>query len=367
MRAKAGRLRILYVSDGFWPYIGGIEVVAARLLPALVRRGHVVASATLHGRLTLPDDDTFRGVEVHRFRLKAMAPLEEFDGLASARALDRAAWVTACSQAVLDDARRTVPGIAERSSLLYGVLAVPALDPAPLPFDPPTVLALARLDRTKGLDLLIPNAILPGSRPKDTHRERADALLSVGHLGSPKDHRTLVEAVARLKESHPALTLTIYGEGPERGMLVDLVRTRGLESRVRLPGFTAGIAERLRNFDLFLFSSRYEGFPNALGEAMSAGLPVIASDGPGNQELVRDRVNGRVFPAGDVAALASIIAELHGDRAGREALAQAARGASDTFSVARVAALWDDVFSGFGGLRKTVVDTPTRSGSGSGA
>jgi hypothetical protein len=126
MRTKAGRLRILYVSDRFWPYIGGVEVVAARLLPALVRRGHAAAVATVHGGLTLPDDDTFRGVEVHRFRLKAMAPLEEFDGLASARALDRAAWVTACSQAVLDDARRTVPGIAERSSLLYGVLAVPA-------------------------------------------------------------------------------------------------------------------------------------------------------------------------------------------------------------------------------------------------
>jgi glycosyltransferase involved in cell wall biosynthesis len=192
---------------------------------------------------------------------------------------------------------------------------------------------------------VIPNVVLPSVAPKVGHRERADAVLAVGHLEASKDHRTLVEAVARLKDRYPALQLTIFGEGPERTALTTLVRSRGLEGRVLLPGFTTGVPQRLRDFDLFACASRYEGFPNALAEAMSAGLPVIASSGPGHGDLVVDGVNGRMFPVGNVDALASTVAALHGDPATREALAAAARGVSNVFSETRIMALWANLFA----------------------
>ena len=147
---------------------------------------------------------------------------------------------------------------------------------------------------------------------------------AVGRLDEQKGHEILIEAMARLRGTCPA-RCAILGDGPARGRLEAQIRRLGLEGRVRLLGERDDAAPWLASFDIFALPSLWEGLPNALLEAMSLGLPVVASAVDGVCEAVADGRNGLLVPPKDPAALAQAVKSLCDDRGARERLGSAAR------------------------------------------
>jgi glycosyltransferase involved in cell wall biosynthesis len=187
---------------------------------------------------------------------------------------------------------------------------------------------------------IIPNPVRIAPTVKQASSE-ISRIVSVGRLEPQKDHQTLIQAFAKIHIQHSSLRLTIYGEGPERANLESLIASFNLSHKVHLPGTTPHIYEALAKADLFVFPSRYEGFPNALCEAMSVGLPVIASNCSGNADIVWDGIDGRLFPVGDEKALVEIIEELINDPEQRQRLSANALTIPERFSEERIYGLWD--------------------------
>lgn len=134
-------------------------------------------------------------------------------------------------------------------------------------------------------------------------------ILTAGRLSPVKDHRTLIEAFALLRQ-RPA-KLVILGNGPFRADLLALVAERQLENDVLLPGFVSSIAPALASADLFALTSTTEGFGNVLVEAMAAGVPVVSTDCPhGPREILEDGKWGTLVPVGDAPALAQAMARM---------------------------------------------------------
>ena len=148
---------------------------------------------------------------------------------------------------------------------------------------------------------------------------------AVGRLSDEKGFDDLIEAVrALLGEGHD-LQLAIAGEGPARARLQARVDRVGLRGRVALLGRVENPVELYDAADLFVLSSRREGMPNALLEAMSMQLPVVAAAVGGVPTAIRDGENGLLYPASDVAALTAALRRALGDRALCEQLGAAAR------------------------------------------
>ncbi len=145
--------------------------------------------------------------------------------------------------------------------------------------------------------------------------------------------------------THPRAKLTLIGEGPERAALAGQVERLGLRGAVDLPGATDDAKGQLLASDLFLLSSREEGMSIALLEAMALGIPLVASAIPGNQQLVQDRVQGRLAPPNDPAALAQVILEQWAEFDQAALMGQTARRrVAEEFSIAAVARKHIDLF-----------------------
>ena len=193
---------------------------------------------------------------------------------------------------------------------------------------------------------------LPATASKPTPAEAgipADAPLAVavGRLIEQKDHATLLRAFALVHASLPEARLAILGGGPLEGETRRLVAELGLEDAVTLPGRT-DIRDWLERADVFVHSSRWEGFGIVLLEAMLAGLPVVATRVSAVPEVVADGETGLLVEPGDHVGLARHLESLLTDRERAAALGAAGRRRALTeFSVARMAdrtlALYDEV------------------------
>jgi GalNAc-alpha-(1->4)-GalNAc-alpha-(1->3)-diNAcBac-PP-undecaprenol alpha-1,4-N-acetyl-D-galactosaminyltransferase len=190
----------------------------------------------------------------------------------------------------------------------------------------------------------------PVLRPSAISREPAQqlldrpALLAIGRLDKHKGHDLLLRAFAQLTNGHADWSLTILGEGPQRHELEDLCRSLGLTGRVSLPGRVSNPEQFLRQADIFVMASRSEGFPMALGEAMACGLPVIATDCPsGPAEMIRDGENGILVPTEDVEALAAALARLMSDEPLRLQLGSRAPLVTERYSLEKAMQLWEEL------------------------
>jgi len=132
-------------------------------------------------------------------------------------------------------------------------------------------------------------------------------ILGVGRLTKQKDFPTLIRTFALVRKERPA-RLMILGEGEERPNLEALVRELGLEEDVALPGFVENPYKYMKRAAVFVLSSRWEGLPNALIEALALGAPVVATDCHGGpREILEDGKWGHLVPIGDIEALAKAI------------------------------------------------------------
>lgn len=142
----------------------------------------------------------------------------------------------------------------------------------------------------------------------------SNSLLAVGRLEPQKGFDLLLKAFAKLPQSTADWTLSILGEGSLRKQLVELRDELGLAEKVFFLGRKPNVYEYFSQADLFVLSSRYEGFPNVLCEAMASGLPVVATDCPcGPSEIITNQVDGILVPTEDVEALSDSLETLMTD------------------------------------------------------
>ena len=140
-------------------------------------------------------------------------------------------------------------------------------------------------------------------------------ILSAGRLTRQKDHDTLLHAFARVRQE-AAARLVILGEGESRPALEQLADQLGVQADVQFPGFVDNPFAFMARARLFVLSSRWEGCPNVLIEAMACGVPVVSTDCPsGTAEVLQGGAYGRLVPVGDVEAMAQAMLSTLRERA----------------------------------------------------
>ena len=343
-------MRVQYWADGFWPYIGGIEVRSSKLLRALRKRGHEFQVITSHLGIDLPDEDLFGDIPVHRFafwhalqpgdmeqlmrvrnRIVALKRTFEPDlvhidsvgpsvffhlstlqvqsapllvtiqhGLLPVQDLSRdsvvwkileaADWITFCSQAARTEMRRRVAGISSPMSVIYNGTEVSPTSPAALSFDSPNLVCLGRLVECKGFDLAL-------------------------------------RAFAQLVDSFPDATLTVGGDGPAREELEAQAIELGIAESVRFTGWIPPdqVPSLINEATVVLVPSRFEAFGLVAAEAALMSRPVVATRVGGLPEVVVDGQTGLLVEPEDAAAFATKIASLLSQPDEARRMGQAAR------------------------------------------
>jgi glycosyltransferase involved in cell wall biosynthesis len=200
---------------------------------------------------------------------------------------------------------------------------------------------------------VIPNAVtwpLSGQEPRMSPsalcRSERQLLLAVGRLNAQKGFDWLIEAFSNLVYKHPDWDLVILGEGSLRTMLEGQVRESGLEHRIFLPGRAGNMSEWYESADLYVMSSRYEGFPNTLVEAMAHGLAAVSFDcDTGPRDIIRHELDGLLVPPqGNVAELTAALDCLMSDALMRQRFAERAVEVKERFSMERIAGTWEKLF-----------------------
>jgi len=342
-------VRILLVSNQFYPVVGGIENFLRDYAPALRERGHDVAVLTSQHAAARDRVDEYEGIPVFRGDLEPClasrdvarihrsrrwnesverdwapdvvhahdagpnlwvhlglrdderAPtvatiqtsltgiLDPVSIPVTTRLLERCDWVTGVSRAVLEETRMLTPGIDDRSSFVPNGVVIPRDPPTPLP-PVPRVLCLGRLVRQKGFDVAI--AAMPG-----------------------------------VLERFPDATLTIGGDGAERAALARQAEALGIGDRIELLGVVRhrDVAALLDAVTVVAMPSRFEGMPLVWLEAAVRGRPVVATPAQGLGELIEHGRTGLLVPFDDADALADALGGLLEDAALARSLGAAAR------------------------------------------
>ncbi|OPZ24710.1 MAG: GalNAc-alpha-(1-_4)-GalNAc-alpha-(1-_3)-diNAcBac-PP-undecaprenol alpha-1,4-N-acetyl-D-galactosaminyltransferase [Deltaproteobacteria bacterium ADurb.BinA179] len=206
--------------------------------------------------------------------------------------------------------------------------------------------AWARRYVDKGRVHVIPNFVeaptpSPGLCPIDLPGTR-HLVAAAGRLTHQKGFDLLVEAFSRAAGDRSDWSLVILGEGEDRRLLQDLISRLSLDDRVLLPGRIQNLEPVLRRSDIFVLSSRYEGFPNVLMEAMALGLPVISTDCPyGPGDIIRHGHDGILVPNQDVQALANAMGALIEDEGERRRLAAQSASVLDRFGKDAIMHQWE--------------------------
>jgi len=344
------RMRILYWSELFWPYIGGAEVWGARLILGLQERGHEFIVVTSQDYLELPEVGQYGNVAIHRFpfrkaltegdvglligarrqvaelkstfrpdlvHMNGVNPSGLFhlqtlgahpspllvtmnqeilpgEGAGSqtlvGRVLSAADWVSCVSAAVLDQVRQWLPETTRRSSVIYTGMEMPVLSASSPPNDAPRLLCVGRLVPAKGFDVAL-------------------------------------RAIAQIIDRFPQLRVVVAGDGPERPHLEQQAAVLGLSEAVEFLGWVepTEVPDLINSATAVLLPSRREGLPVVAVQAALLGRPIVATRVAGLPELVIHRETGLLVDRENAGALAEAVTSLLDDPAASAQMGQAAR------------------------------------------
>jgi glycosyltransferase involved in cell wall biosynthesis len=195
---------------------------------------------------------------------------------------------------------------------------------------------------------VIPNPIVFVELPDKASVTPKDSLklIAVGRLELQKGFDTLLQALAELNGTTPNWTLTVLGEGSQRQSLEALREELKLTERVSFVGTVKNVPEFLQHSDLFILSSRVEGFPLALCEAMACGVPVIATDCAASiREIVRDGIDGIIVPSETAKTLALAISDLMNNPERRREMARRGLEITKKLNLSAIMSNWEKLLS----------------------
>lgn len=341
-------MRVMFWSEHFPPYIGGVERSAALLLQELQARGYEFVIITTHHYLTLPDEENWHGIPLYRFDFTASLAkgdlatwvreqkrlarvVEDFQpalhhifgigpsmvaclqilrhnpvplitslanveqnpdvgfapGAVLGKTLLASTWITTVSHAILEQTIDYLPETRSRISVLYNGHPTPAIEPLPLA-SPPRLLLIGRLIRQKGGELAI-------------------------------------AAFEKLYQQYPEARLIIAGDGPDREPWQQLAS--GMGDRVEFVGWVdpEDVYAMMNSVTMVLIPSRWEGLPLVAIETAYMARPAIATRIPGMAEIVADGETGLLVEPGDAEGMANAIAFLLDNPAQATAMGLVAR------------------------------------------
>jgi glycosyltransferase involved in cell wall biosynthesis len=325
---------------------GGAQTYVASLLPALVETCDVVVAA--HGDGPLREAARSAGARFVSLRhvRRPVSPWRDLLGLLELLRLLRQehphlVHVNSAKAAALGRLAAWLAGVPIRIYTVHGwaFLAHRGLASAAYRWVERTLRPLTTVtvcvsenERQTGLaaraceeetTIVIRNGVTTRAGDLAEPRSARPRLVMVGRLQAPKDPITLVRALALV--SARGLEALLVGDGPERAAVEDEIERLGVGSAVRLLGERTDVPELLATAHVFVLSTRSEGLPLSVLEAMAAGLPVIASNVGGIHELVADGVSGVLVPPDDPDALAEAIERLVEDPSLAQRLGRAGR------------------------------------------
>jgi glycosyltransferase involved in cell wall biosynthesis len=189
----------------------------------------------------------------------------------------------------------------------------------------------------------VPNAVT------DTHGARADhdskVVIAAGRLVRQKGFERLVSAFATVAAKHPDWTLKIFGEGDKQEELQQQIDDLGMQEHIRLMGFITDVHAEMARAAIYVMSSRFEGFPMVLLEAMGCGMPVVSFRCPnGPEDLIEHDVSGLLVRKGDVDGLAAAIIKLIEDPERRRAFGARALAEAQHYHIDEIAGRWERIF-----------------------
>ena len=159
---------------------------------------------------------------------------------------------------------------------------------------------------------VIPNPYVPVEGIEPYNGERKKTIVSAGRFAEQKRFDILIRAFAKVLAIHPDYRLVLYGEGDSKQSYISLAEKLGIIKYVDFPGYIKTVAANIREDGIFVLSSDYEGIPNSLIEAMSVGLPCVATDcTPGGASFLTDKgKRGLLIPRHHVDEMAKAICKL---------------------------------------------------------
>ena len=199
---------------------------------------------------------------------------------------------------------------------------------------------------------------IPNAAPDNDGGRRAQpgsrVIMAAGALSRRKAFDRLLRAWALLAPDHPEWSVEIFGEGVEHDALVALVHRLGLRRSVRLRGHSPKLMDELTRASVFAMTSRKEGFPMVLLEAMSVGLPVVAYDCPtGPSDIVSEGVDGYVVPDGRTRLMAEALGRLMDDDDRRRRFGEGALEKAKRYELAAIAGRWEKLFGELAAARRS--------------
>jgi glycosyltransferase involved in cell wall biosynthesis len=202
--------------------------------------------------------------------------------------------------------------------------------------------------RVKGRVIPNPVVILPalkGPEKRQGDKSSGRIVTAMGRLVPQKGFDLLLRAFSQIAHRHPEWSLVIMGRGALKSELELQARTLNLADRVQFPGAVSDPFAAFHAADLFVLSSRFEGFANVLCEAMACGLPVVSFDCPsGPADIIHHGVDGILVPPQDVSALAAALDRLMGDDDERLRLASRSREVLKRFGTDKILPMWQQLF-----------------------
>ena len=191
----------------------------------------------------------------------------------------------------------------------------------------------------------VPVEVFPNAVPDlNGHRADPDAkvVVAAGRFTSQKGFDRLLPAWSEVAKRHPDWELRIFGDGRDREQLERQIQELGIADSAKLPGFTRRLHEEFSRASVYVMSSRQEGFPMVLIEAMGIGLPAVSVDCPtGPRDIITEGVDGYVVPQDDPHALAEAMSKLMTDPGRRRAFGEAALSVVERYDAGAIAERWE--------------------------